>query len=267
IWYALCGFLAVPHARLPARSLVVIGLALQAVAFAYYTKFPVSETDAPILWRATPDAYDGVAAILLGSLEGQIVARLEAARYYMLDLFVLGGVWIDTLGTMLLGMALLKTGFLGGGLSVKRYGILAATGLGVASVYYLLRPFLDPEKPTQVLVLSVAGYAHRFGGALFWSALVLAAVGAGWRGARIAAVGRAAFTVYILQSVIGLLLFSNLGFGLFGQLSLSELMVVVLVTWGCFLVAAPYWLRYFRFGPLEWVWRSLTYGARQPLRR
>ncbi|MEM9324304.1 MAG: DUF418 domain-containing protein [Bacteroidota bacterium] len=102
------------------------------------------------------------------------------------------------------------------------------------------------------------GYVHSYGGALAWSALIVGAV---------AAVGRTAFTVYILQSVIGLLLSSSLGLGLFGQLSLLQLMIITFFVFVFFLVASPLWLRYFRFGPLEWGWRSLTYRKAQPLRR
>jgi len=257
----------VPFARLSARSLFAIGLTLQVTALTYYVAFPVSETVAPILWRATPDAHEEVASIMLGPVGGQVAARIEAAPYYMFDLFLRGGVWIDTLGTMLFGMALIKTGFLGGKLPVRSYVVWGSVGLVIASIYYLLRPFLDAEKQIQGLIRNITGYSHRFGAALVWSSLIIAAVAGGWQGRRLAAVGRTAFTVYILQSVIGLLLFTSLGLGLFGQLSLPQLTATTLVTWAFFLYAAPLWLRYFRFGPLEWAWRSLTYRNAEPLRR
>ncbi|MEM9314498.1 MAG: DUF418 domain-containing protein [Pseudomonadota bacterium] len=267
IWYALTGFLAVPFARSSVPTLVVTGLLLQVAAYTVYVVFPFSVTDAPLLWRLTPNAHEGVASIMLGSPGGMIAARLEAARYYMIDLFLLGGVWIDTLGLMLLGMALLKTGFLGGRQPLKSYLIWGALGLAIASSYYVLRPYLDADTPVQGLVLGVARYAHRFGGALAWSSLIIGLVILGWNGSGFAAVGRTAFTVYILQSVIGLLLFSSLGLGLFGQWSLPVLMIVTLLVWVGFLIVAPLWLRIFRFGPLEWIWRSLTYGEWQPLLR
>lgn len=267
IWYALVGFLAILFVRLSAPVLFGAGLVLQAAAFTVYTIFPFSETDAPVLWSVTPDAHEEVATIMLGSLGEQITARLEAAHYYMIDLFLLGGVWIDTLGVMVLGMALLKTGFLSGTRPLKSYILWGSIGLMIASVRYVLQPYLDVDDAVEGFVSSVTGYAHRFGGALAWSSLIIGAVIAGWKGTWLASVGRTAFTVYILQSVIGLLLFSSLGFGLFGQLSLPTLTVVTLLVWIGFLLAAPLWLRYFRFGPLEWVWRSLTYEAWQPLRR
>ncbi len=265
IWYALAGFLAVPFAKLPARSLFAIGIGLQVIAFIYYMNIPISETE-PLLWSTAPDAHKEVETVMLGSISDQIIARIEAARYYMIDLFALGGVWIDTLGTMLLGMALLKNGFLNGKRSTRSYIRWGLVGLAVASIYYFIRPFLDSEDSVQGLLRNITGYSHRFGGAVAWSAIILGAVSAGWKGSWLAAVGRTAFTVYILQSVIGLLLFSSLGLGLFNTLSLFQLMIITLITWVFFLCAAPIWLRYFRFGPLEWAWRSLTYQKAQRFR-
>ncbi|MEL7270812.1 MAG: DUF418 domain-containing protein [Bacteroidota bacterium] len=266
IWYALAGFLAIPFAKFPARSLFIIGIGLQVVVFIYYTYIPITAIE-PILWNTAPEAHKEVSNIMLGPVSGQIAARIEAAHYYMLDLFAIGGVWIDTLGTMLLGMALLKSGFLSGKLSIKSYVFWTIAGFTMASAYYLLRPYLDIEDKFQGLIRSILGYTHRFGGALVWSALIVGAVSAGWKSRWLSAVGKTAFTVYIMQSVIGLLLFSSLGLGLFGQLSLLQLMIITLLTWVFFLCIAPLWLRHFRFGPLEWAWRSLTYRKIQPFRR
>lgn len=267
IWYALVGFVAIPFVSLSLPALFGSALALQVAAFTVYTIFPLSEANAPILWSIAPDAHEEVATVMLGTLGEQIAARLEAAKYYMVDLFVLGGVWIDTLGVMLLGMALLKNGFLSGTRPLRSYMVWGSVGVLIASATYLVQPFFDADDAFEGAVSGVIGYLHRFGGALAWSSLIIGGVTAGWKGNWLASVGRTAFTVYILQSVIGLLLFSSLGFGLFGQLSLPKLTLLTLFVWIGFLVAAPLWLRFFRFGPLEWVWRSLTYQERQPSRR
>ncbi len=83
--------------------------------------------------------------------------------------------------------------------------------------------------------------------------------------APLASVGRMALTNYVLQSLICSLLFNGYGFGLYNQVSpLAGLGLTVLI----FLLQIPlsvWWLRRFRFGPMEWLWRSLTYGQRQPL--
>lgn len=80
----------------------------------------------------------------------------------------------------------------------------------------------------------------------------------------LAATGRMALTAYLLQSVLALVVFA--GFDLYDRLGPTEGLLVVAGIWAVLLVACPLWMRHFRFGPLEWLWRSLTYGARQPLR-
>lgn len=267
IWYALAGFLAIIAAKRSPQFLFVAGFCLHVAAFVNNTYFSAEEAGIPILWSAEDSAHLAVSDIMLGPVSGHIAARLEAAPYYMVDLYLLGGVWIDTLGTMLIGMALLKTGFLTGALPVRRYILWGVLSFAVAILYDVLSVFLDPDSPVQGAALALAGHAHYAAGALVWSALIIGAVAAGLKATRLAAVGRTAFTVYILQSVIGLVLFSSLGLGLFGQLSLPQLMLITGVVWAFFLWAAPLWLRHFRFGPLEWMWRSLTYRQRQPFRR
>jgi uncharacterized protein len=54
---------------------------------------------------------------------------------------------------------------------------------------------------------------------------------------------------------------------LFGRVRRPGQVLVTLIVWTILLIAAPLWLERFRFGPLEWVWRSLTYWERQPMRR
>ena len=83
---------------------------------------------------------------------------------------------------------------------------------------------------------------------------------------RLAAVGQMAFSNYILHSLIYGFVFYGYGFGLFNKLQRYQLYYVVLGMWCVSLIASPIWLQHFRFGPLEWCWRSLTYWKRQPMR-
>lgn len=80
----------------------------------------------------------------------------------------------------------------------------------------------------------------------------------------LAAVGRMALTGYLLQSLLAVVVF--VGLGLYDRVPPLQSMAVVVGIWAVLLVACPRWLRSFRFGPAEWLWRSLTYGRRQPLR-
>jgi len=87
----------------------------------------------------------------------------------------------------------------------------------------------------------------------------------GWLRRALAAVGRMAVTNYLAHSVACGILF--IGLGWFNQLERHELYYVVLAIWAAQLVISPLWLRHFRFGPVEWLWRALTYLERPPMRR
>ena len=75
-----------------------------------------------------------------------------------------------------------------------------------------------------------------------------------------------ALTNYLMHSIIAGFVFFGFGFGLYGQLERSELYYVVGGIWLFQLIASPIWLKYFRFGPAEWLWRSLTYKKKQPFK-
>lgn len=94
--------------------------------------------------------------------------------------------------------------------------------------------------------------------------LKLGAFGAGAKA--LAAVGRMALTNYLFQSIIASLLFHGYGLGLYGLLDRFEQQLVVLGVWACLLIWSPLWLARFRYGPAEWLWRSLTYMRPQPMR-
>jgi len=82
----------------------------------------------------------------------------------------------------------------------------------------------------------------------------------------LAAVGRMAFTNYLLQTLICTTLFYGYGLGLFGHVGRFAQMGVVLLVWVLLVAFSAFWMRRFRFGPAEWLWRSLTYWKRQPMR-
>jgi uncharacterized protein len=83
----------------------------------------------------------------------------------------------------------------------------------------------------------------------------------------LAAIGQIAFTNYLLQSVITSVLFLGWGFALAGRFDYAEQLAVVAAIWAFQLAASPAWLHRYRFGPAEWLWRSLTYWELQPMRR
>lgn len=82
----------------------------------------------------------------------------------------------------------------------------------------------------------------------------------------LAAVGRGALSNYLLQSVICTTIFYRHGLGLHGQVGPAAGMALSVVIFSLQALASTWWLRRFRFGPVEWIWRSLTYGRLQPMR-
>jgi uncharacterized protein len=88
-----------------------------------------------------------------------------------------------------------------------------------------------------------------------------------WLMKALASVGQMAFTNYLMQSIICTWFFYGYGFGNYHHLRVYQLYYVVFAVWVFQLIVSPIWLQYFRFGPFEWVWRSLTYWKRQPMRR
>ena len=85
-----------------------------------------------------------------------------------------------------------------------------------------------------------------------------------WLFALMRPVGQMAFTNYLTQSLICGIIFYGVGFGLYGKLQRYEVYYVVGAVWLLQIIWSHIWLRYFYFGPLEWLWRSLTYWKKQP---
>ncbi|MGB3795804.1 MAG: DUF418 domain-containing protein [Alteraurantiacibacter sp.] len=101
-------------------------------------------------------------------------------------------------------------------------------------------------------------------------ALLLALYGntaSGWLAERLSAAGRVAFTNYLGTSVLMMLIFHPWAGGLWGELTRPELYLVVALGWAVMLAWSKPWLTKYRYGPLEWLWRCLTYGRIFPLRR
>jgi len=180
----------------------------------------------------------------------------------------------DPLAMMLIGMGLLRAGFLSGQLSSKTYGLIALAGYGIGLPLGFLMawiPWRSGFDPITCYKWFFLPYDfQRLCVALAHASVLLLLVRAGavpWLMKRLGAVGQTALSNYLGTTVICVTLFDGFGFKLFGKLHLSQLMVVVLAVWCVNFIVSPIWLKYFRFGPVEWLWRSLTYWQLEPMRR
>jgi uncharacterized protein len=88
-----------------------------------------------------------------------------------------------------------------------------------------------------------------------------------WLMKSLANVGQMAFTNYLMQSIICTLFFYGYGLGYYNHLKFHQLYFVVGAVWIFQLIVSPIWLHYYRFGPFEWLWRTLTYWKWQPMKR
>jgi len=186
--------------------------------------------------------------------------------------FAKKGLW-ECLGMMLIGMALFKSGALTLQWSTRAYLAMLALGYGIGlSVnYWEIRQTLDShfDPLASMLPWTVTYDFGRVPTTFGHVALAMLLVRASSLRPLLkpfAAAGQMALTNYIAQSVICLFLFTGAGLAWFGQLQRYELYYVVLAIWIVELAWSPLWLAHFRYGPMEWLWRSLTRWELQPMR-
>jgi uncharacterized protein len=299
--YALMGFLVFSFRSLKPRQLILISVFLSAVGTLWsYTEYKkdvkfieqvelaqkytkegkalsadMKEADERWKKRTADRSAEGVAASDKNMQKGylNVVAYLAPINTHYNELFPYRyDVW-DILNMMLLGIALYKLKILSGEKSYGFYVLMVllgyAVGLGVN--YYETRLIMDSH--FSLLGFSQANVTYDVGRVpmaighiglimLFCKLPIL-----NWLKTGLAAVGKIALTNYIMHSVIAMFVFTGAGFGLFGKLQRHELLYVVFTIWIVQLIISPIWLKYFQFGPLEWIWRNLSYMKRHPFRK
>ena len=170
-------------------------------------------------------------------------------------------------GVMLIGMALYRWKVLDAARSDAFYRRLVLTGFGAgvpvvaAGIWHDFAGGWSWER--SFFLGSQFNYWGSLAMALGYVGLVMLAIRRGWLTslqARLVNAGRMAFTNYVAHTVICTTLFYGHGFGLFGHVERWQMLLIVIGVWALQLWWSPLVLRRFRYGPLEWVWRTLTYG-------
>ena len=287
--YALVGAIAYMFVRLPVRWLIAVGLAciaLQTVEFgtlsAYAFDLHASAHRAGATARTIAN-WQSLADQFGQPTPAAIARELAVGRSGWADLVAwrwthavgpitsLTATGPETLGFMLLGMAGLRSGFLTGAWSQRRYSAIAVVGIATGWLGYAAIATFDIAHgfdaryvalswlalATPLRPLTIMGYA---------AAIILLARPGGWLTIRVSAAGRMAFSNYLSTTVICTTLFYGYGFGLYGAVSRAQLYFVVVPIWLMMLAWSKPWLDRFRYGPLEWLWRSLSRFAWQPMR-
>jgi uncharacterized protein len=291
ITYAVIGFAALAFRNARPRALIITAAILIAIQFAIFaatTNYSLSLQGPVLSGTANPDQLRSWEELTRDTVMPTSAHRAEAIALYLgpwtslvhhqvteKALFPVVGMFVfgwETLAYMLLGMAALKSGLLTGAWEDRRYLRWVITCLAIAlPVYLIALRFMFrsdwaapavymwgfaapvPVRPLMVIALAcIIILATRSGGALV---------------ERIAAAGRAAFTNYLGTSIVMTGLFYGWGLGLYAKLGRLELLLVLVAAWALMLAWSKPWLERFRYGPLEWAWRSLTYWRIEPMKR
>jgi uncharacterized protein len=279
--YGVCGMLVYPlrnarPSRLIAVGVIVLvigaGISLGAGASAPYWPEEQRQEFIADMWQPPPEKLAEESAAY-GGRDYWGTVKYRAPGVFMMQTFVMlfGGLWRVS-GMMLIGMALLKLGVLGADRSRRVYitmALGAVAGLAMAA-YGVREKFAHDWEPLYAFFI---GPLYNYWGSILVSlgyiglVMLICRAGSLRRFTRpFAAAGRMAFSNYIGQSLIGVFIFYGTGLAYFNQVGRSGQILIVLCVWVLQLIVSPLWLRHYRYGPLEWVWRSLTYGKRQPFR-
>ena len=189
--------------------------------------------------------------------------------------FVLGLWWLAG-GRMLIGMGLMKLGVFTAKLPSSTYNQMMLWGYGIGLPYMLFdavhqatHGFFLGRRLWYMLdgwpLITVLGSLPVVIGHIGLVMLVCQSGALPWLTRRLAAVGRMALTNYLMTSLVCSTLFYGYGFDLFATLHRPMLYLIVLAIWTVQLLVSPLWLQMFRYGPFEWLWRSLTYWKLQPI--
>ncbi|MET4067621.1 uncharacterized protein ABID58_002410 [Bradyrhizobium sp. S3.2.6] len=242
--YAIAGFIVLPFLfgprwLLTLAALVSLALYLAMQAFPPAGLFPSRAA----IWQ---DVMDANRIYATGGFRDVLPFRLrEIPLIASLHAFV----FLRTIGLFLLGALAWRSGIVQNTRGLFAIA-LPAIGLGAGLLYRGIEPL-----GTIVLALgygaAILGIAHVERGKKLL----------GWA----APLGRMAFTNYVAQSVIFGWIFYGYGLGLFGRLGVAPALAIGIIVYAAQLRFSAFWLRHYRYGPLEWLWRSLMYGERQPM--
>lgn len=242
--YALAGFIVLPLLFAPRwlltlAALVSLALYLAMQAFPPAGLFPSRAA----IWQ---DVVDANRIYATGGFLDVLAFRFrEIPLIASLHAFV----FLRTIGLFLLGALAWRSRIVQ---NVRALFAIAipAIGLGAALLY-------RGSEPLGTILLALGYGAAILGIAHFERGKKLL----GWA----APLGRMAFTNYVAQSIIFGWIFYGYGLGLFGRLGITPALAIGIIVYAGQVRFSTWWLRHNRYGPLEWLWRSLMYGVRQPM--
>ncbi len=302
-YYAVSGLILYPLRKLSPRTLIIIGLMVVLVAVPLttgmglifnYFKTQAEQAEAAKV-RGEELSGDQESAIEMWEQmrtnmmpsEKTINKELEAYRSGYGEIFIfrlINLLFMQTLGflfmifwrvagLMLVGMGLMKLGIFSADRSRSLYIWMLIIGYGAGLPIVGYGNYQIVANDFDWIFYMMQGSHYNYIGSILVSMGHIALVmlwckSSFWKDMkrRLAAVGRTALSNYIGTSLVMTTIFYGYGLGLFGYYERHELIPFVLGMWVIQLIVSPVWLNYFRFGPLEWLWRTMTYMKPQPMR-
>jgi len=300
--YAVAGTVAFAFRKLDGAALVTAALLIYTVNTAfmaltmgalYGLEYAAGQPGAS---ATAVNEYAGIMAELTGGYAQQIAlyksGYAEIVQYRLTEQFWFPAEMIaqnigETLPFMLIGMALMKAQFGSPDRSLRAYWRWAKIGLGIGGLGYALLALAAYRSNFDVITIYNITIAwsmpFRLPMAMGYAALIVLLIARAQDNdsdtsgvicsivsklvARISAAGRTAFTNYIGTSIVMTSIFYGYGFGLFGDVSRSALWLFVAAGCALMLLWPKWWLARYRYGPLEWLWRSLARGEWQRMQR
>ena len=277
--YALLGFVLLAFRDCRPRTLLVTAAVLVLVPQLVMALPGV--TPAVRLALGQPASEDSLQGVMVAAVRGPdflaaTAAQLQHYASYMANVFGWYAAWI--LGRFLLGYYAGRRGLFDGDgaahlpLFRRIFGWSAAIGLVATAVNTALHAsFMEQYEllpAGQLAAVAVNEVSVLAVTAVYVSGVVLLMQRPAWRRVLVTVtpMGRMTLTVYLSQTVIAMFLFYGWGLGLSGKIGPAGSLGIALAIYATQLVLCRFWMARFRFGPVEWLWRTLAYGRRQPMR-
>jgi uncharacterized protein len=278
--YGICGLLVYLFRKMSPKKLFIIGIITIGIAtlimvlmnwsLPYWPAGLLEDTMQS--WKPGEEYIAKEIAVYRGGWWAQMAHRVPTTIMFQTFIFITLTLWRAG-GLMLIGMALFKWGVLSASRSTTFYRNSIIFGLAVGMPIVSLG-WIDNFRHNWSFDYSMfLGLQYNYWGSLFLSFAYIGGIMLLCRSQkfaafkrRLAAVGRMAFTNYLMQTIICTLIFYGHGLGLFGKVNRVGQMAVVLSVFVFQLWISPLWLKYYRFGPVEWLWRWLTYRTHPALR-
>ena len=268
--YAICGSLVFFFRKKSIRTLLIMTviLFLIPICLNYMTYYGMPEEALESTFAFFYPSTEQIAAqtkIMQGSYIEQMPLRIENALELQTLVFMIDTFW-RTSAMMLLGMILYRKGILSGDNSTAYYKNMIWVGfvpgliisiLGLNQVY--------SSNWSGAYVMNIGANYKFVSGLLMALGYIGLVIWIYKKGIfkklqnRLQATGRMAFTNYIGMSVICTLIFNGHGLGLFGTFDRLQQFLIVMGVWVIMLIISPKVLKKYQFGPLESMWRKLTY--------